>query len=567
MNGFPTNYIPKGSYDQTVYNQSSLNKPPNTDVFKGSGHPFKNEFSIQQQPYVVEPYSRGSTYPIPLLVSQQLYQPSYNTSDNTSHTNNNFELGDPYTPAHGSNLNAPGSNNPKFSFNQLNLIENEISNLFKTVDNETINKSTETITKTHSNILPNDYNNDSNRSIIPLKLDEYKKTPLLDNNIKNMSEYISEYIIYIHSGDRDENAYPNPFNYKVEFNPLNSTRNAYISRVFKNIKYINLRAICVPRKYYIINKQSFLITNPVLDGSAFVSLFTSTTINNSISIPFECIRSKITYLSVSYYFIYYKHIIGTDIYNILTYDVYIDPSLTQRITVNIGAFTNQTLINAFLTGGIIPPGYTIVIDTILNVGYWVVIDKTLNKIKFSYKDDVFFNLINQTFEFEISLTNTIQPNTFQQYLLLQRSLEDDRYLLLNIKEIDSMYEYSTDQDIESSFSLLFPNYVNGDYFYLEPAQSAKIYDHGVLGNINRMTIQFKDSSGNDLNVSYSNLIDYDINTPKDKCICGYNSLTGERVRNYQCYHSYLRHPAFEKLQNILLFKVGVIECKQNIMNF
>jgi hypothetical protein len=80
-----------------------------------------------------------------------------------------------------------------------------------------------------------------------------------------------------------------------------------------------------------------------------------------------------------------------------------------------------------------------------------------------------------------------------------------------------------------------------------------------------MTIGFKNSSGNDLTIG-TNIIDYDITTPNNQCICIYDSLTGQRKRNYQCYHSYMRHPSFEKFQNTIVLKLGILESMQEMQH-
>lgn len=583
MNGFSTNFVRKGAFDKNTYKKSNeKNRVPVINDPELLGN-FSDNFNVITDINEPGPLSFGSLFPVSLQYSKQNNEPLEKdinaldiTVNNISHTEEKFQLGDAYVPAHGSNLNAPGSNNPKFSYNQLDMMENDISNLFKSLDDKNINKATITMQETHNPELPNNFNQGLSRSLIPKRMHEYERTPLIDDNIRNVGEYTTEYVIYLHSGDRDAKTYPNPFDYKIEFNPVAGSRQAYISRVFKNIKYISLKAICVPRRYYIINKITNLIfkqifSGPPLDGSNFVNMFINTAINASVPIPYQRFRCKITYNMIDYYFIVFKHILlNGDEYYMTTYDIYTDQLLSQKVTVQIGTSTKQQIIDPFLNGGTIPANYTVVFDVLIETNYWIIIDKTNYKIKFCPKEDIFFEIINLTFEFQITETNPnlIIPNSFYQYMLLYRSLEEDRYLLLNIKEIDNLYStYGTDQDIENSFSLLFPNYINGDSFYLEAAGQDKIYDHGTLGNITRMTIQIKDSTGRQLNVSHNSIIDSDITTPNDTCVCGVDSITGDRIRNYQCYHSYLRHPSYEKLQNILLFKVGVLEAKHNVMNF
>ena len=68
-------------------------------------------------------------------------------------------------------------------------------------------------------------------------------------------------------------------------------------------------------------------------------------------------------------------------------------------------------------------------------------------------------------------------------------LENDKYLLLNINEINNNYNYSTNQNIQNSFGILLPNLLNGDYFYLDTKIIEKTYRYSDLGNIEQLTIE------------------------------------------------------------------------------
>jgi hypothetical protein len=105
---------------------------------------------------------------------------------------------------------------------------------------------------------------------------------------------------------------------------------------------------------------------------------------------------------------------------------------------------------------------------------------------------------------------------------------------------------------------LFPDYVNGDFFYTNTQGVDKIYRFSQLGNIKSLTINIADNEGKDYNTqSYKMFIDTHI-TKNKKCICKVNN-NGELIRDYGCSCSYMRHPYYKKFQNTLLFKVGVIE--------
>lgn len=696
-NSYRPNYIRKGQFDKNNYktNQDTY-IDPKTQSVESLGI-FKDNFSLQPPNEDI-----FALKPIPILYSRQTNQASFNQlNNNISASNQEFKLGDPYIPAHGSNLNRPGTNNPKFGYNQIDLMEDGVADLFRKIDNNKVTNITTRANETHNNEIDKTYNSENNFEQPIKKINEYEKSKLIDNNVKDVKETLCEYIIYVSSSDRDYKLYPNPFNYKVEFNPVAGTKQAYISQVFKNIKYINLKSVIVPRKYIIIVKNTFLVTNnPSTLFNDYISLFVSKS-NNSEVMSYNKYINFYFYNNVRYYFYYYIQTIGGYNYYLSDCKLYLkynstltnysDFTLQNVITANIlNTISNSDIILNFLNNidaGPVGPfnGGTYDVSILINSNMWILIDKSylvsvttrniiktnnelningknkenyyyyyynysnngidyiltnykiyydeqftkvvkgldniaiinadLNKInitgykfnnnssdinlserfaseivynyltptviftnkryqkiKFSYKNNNFDEIINETYEFDIIYNETLSqytiiPDSFKSYTLLNLSLENDRFMLLNIKEIDTNYEYATDKDLENAFSVLFPDYINGDYYYLDSSYHEKIYDHSILGNISKMTINFKNSSGTDINISYKNIIDYDIMTPYDKCICNIDPLTGIRLRNYQCYHSYLRHGSYEKLQNTLLFKVGVIECIQDVHNF
>ena len=96
--------------------------------------------------------------PLSIPFSIQTNEPSLNESNNMSKTTNEFKLGNPYVPPHGSNLNAPGSNNPKHSYNQINILEDGIADLFRNISSEKISSITNNISKTHNDTLDASYN-------------------------------------------------------------------------------------------------------------------------------------------------------------------------------------------------------------------------------------------------------------------------------------------------------------------------------------------------------------------------------------------------------------------------
>ena len=488
------------------------------------------------------------------------------------------------------------------------ILEDDVTDLFKKIDNmpssDLLVKRTneKTLENTHDNTLTKKDQFGLDRSILPSKYVNAPKPDLLDMNVTGVTDHVVEHTIYINSCNRNMLQYPNPFNYRVDFNPVNykpstdtnndskDTRtNAYIGRVFKNVKYIDIKNITTPRRYYI-NKYNMTIINRTTASatSSLLNKFLNTNVNSSLDTPHKIYRGKITQtmgtVTMVYYFYYFEIKITTETYNIVRYDLFLDENFKQRVTINIDSgYTNlpvnKNIIDGFLASDTIatftPIGsgtaaHTYARTLITQLGdtrYLVIINKntTDKKIKFSQKNDVFEDIIDRVYEFTHDGTTSIINNTVIEYVLSDISLEDDRYLLLNIPELDSNYEYSTEQNANNNFSILFPDYINGDYFYLNTSYQDKIYNKGLLGKINKLTIFFRNSSNTDITISNANYIDYDITSPPDKCICTYDSATGEKIRNYTCSHSYLRHGGYEKLQNTIMIKVGVVEGTQQVL--
>jgi hypothetical protein len=111
----------------------------------------------------------------------------------------------------------------------------------------------------------------SNRQTIIEPINYINQNNLIHNNIADnvLDEHIVEYRINIDSLDRDIRAYPNPFNFKVKFNPPSSgvvrsevikkgkleSENRFVSgpprphinKEFKNVKYVKLDNVILPQ--------------------------------------------------------------------------------------------------------------------------------------------------------------------------------------------------------------------------------------------------------------------------------------------------------------------------------
>lgn len=435
---------------------------------------------------------------------------------------------------------------PTPNIDSYNIIKSDINELLKTIES---NKTTNTESLTFNT---NEYDENENRSLRVHRINEYKSvTNFHDNNVSGINEEINEYIININSVYRDCKTYPNPFNYKVNFN-TEYNNNAVISKVFRNIKYIRLIHISVPKKY-AITIGNYSIINTSNNIEPLVTLFSSKSSNEVIS-TYKKYLVTLTYLTLNYYYYYYNLTIDNIQYYFCNYILYDNKECSHKITFNLNNLTSKDIINNIFNN-INNDNITYEL-TLIKIANWIMIDYSNNKFKFCEETTNFNEIISTTYE--IIHNNTLE---MKAYILQDYSLENDRYLLLDIDELnDIQQEYSTDQKVEKCFTILYNDYSFGDYFYLETYYH-KRYTHTNLGCINKMSIHLKNIYGNDITPSLfiDKIIDYDITTPKDKCICTLDIESGEHIRNYTCCHSYLRHPGYEKLQNNLLFKVGILE--------
>lgn len=85
------------------------------------------------------------------------------------------------------------------------------------------------------------------------KINYQNQNNMLHNNVGDnvMNEDIVEYKLHIDSSDRDIESFKDPFSYIVTLNPTNNSKGPTIEKEFKNIKYIKLESIILPRYQYI----------------------------------------------------------------------------------------------------------------------------------------------------------------------------------------------------------------------------------------------------------------------------------------------------------------------------
>jgi len=130
-----------------------------------------------------------------------------------------------------------------------------------------------------------------------------------------------------------------------------------------------------------------------------------------------------------------------------------------------------------------------------------------------------------------------------------RKLEDQRFLLLNIDEINSNTTFGTNDNINRSFGTIFcEKIISREHFIGHSYGCIKVFKNTELENIKTWTIKITDCSGNII----SPHIDINCNTP-NYCICN-----NKNYDTTKCICNYKLHPLNKEFQVYMLFKIGVL---------
>lgn len=93
---------------------------------------------------------------------------------------------------------------------------------------------------------------------------EYNKPKEIyyDNLIADgKTEIIINDLVSFDSIDRDLIRYPQPFKFRIKFNPGETEKDAYILKNYKNVKYIQLEHLIIPRRYTILKENITISAN------------------------------------------------------------------------------------------------------------------------------------------------------------------------------------------------------------------------------------------------------------------------------------------------------------------
>lgn len=130
-----------------------------------------------------------------------------------------------------------------------------------------------------------------------------------------------------------------------------------------------------------------------------------------------------------------------------------------------------------------------------------------------------------------------------------RKLENNRFLLLNIDEINGNTTFGTNDNINKSFGTIFcEKVISKEHFIGHSYGCIKIFKNTELANIKTWSIKITDCYGNII----SPHIDKNCNTP-NYCICNNNNYDYEK-----CICKYKLHPSNKEFQVYMLFKIGVL---------
>lgn len=175
------------------------------------------------------------------------------------------------------------------------------------------------------------------------------------------------------------------------------------------------------------------------------------------------------------------------------------------------------------------------------------------------------NVYEYAYSFNDSDVVITDPLYIHKYTLQTYSLHEHKYTLLNIKQLEYINEYSTNENIKKSFAFMFPDSKYGNEFCTCPKIKDKVHRFNNPRTLTAMDISIKKYDGTLLKNSYGDYIDYRIDRTK-VCTCA-SDENGKFKRNYRCACTYFRHPYYHHFQNTLMFKLQAHEIGMDVMNF
>jgi hypothetical protein len=326
---------------------------------------------------------------------------------------------------------------------------------------------------------------------------QFDTSHVLQNNItkKKVEEVLQDYFVVIDSSDRDVDKYPNPFSYKVYFDSFAST-DASITRNFDKVKSITLETAILPTKYYFLKQDVTLSCN----DDVLVRSLTDASRNEFFDLTSTDVNGSFALVDVI--------------------DSLLDTQYTRKIKFAIKT-THPNIIMS------------------------------------TYEYVFTFDAVNGELPSDVHDSNTTYPSIITKYIMQTFSLMNNKYNLLYLDEFSYTNEYSTNDAVGKSFSIMFPYTTNTNVFYTTCKFKDKVFKFSELGKVNKMTISIRDHNGNQLKNSFASYVDLDV--PRTKTCTCVNDADGYLVRDYRCSCSYFRHPHYQHFQNTLIFKISTYE--------
>jgi hypothetical protein len=321
---------------------------------------------------------------------------------------------------------------------------------------------------------------------------------------------IRDYNIIIDSLDRDFDKYKNPFEYRINFNDIPNSSDAGILRNFDNVKYIKVDRCVLPSKYYYV-KQATTLSSTDFDTIKMMNL-TDNPLNSEFTLTS-------TDVSGNYAVIDIVDVLSTDT---VTYTRYIKWSDVQP--------------------------YPTAVDATFEMSFT-------------------FNSNSGAMPLDPHSSSPVYPSGYAvtRYLMKAFNIANDKYTLLHVDEFSNAIENTTSDTIKKAFSVLFYDGCQSGTNYVSSRYPDKVFRTSALGRINRLSVSFKNFNGHQLKNSAEDYIDYHIPATK-QCDCT-TSIDGYFERDYRCSCTYFRNKYFQKFQNLMVLKVGVMETQIEKENF
>ena len=113
-------------------------------------------------------------------------------------------------------------------------------------------------------------------------------------------------------------------------------------------------------------------------------------------------------------------------------------------------------------------------------------------------------------------------------------INSDRYIILNIKELQNMNNCGTNTLIENGYFLPTDRVIN-EFFFSGYSPLNKVYNDNLLGNIDKLTIKFFTSDGEQLNLSMADETGKILNEHFDTDPANKNKINNINHKTFQIY--------------------------------